>query len=89
VTGALAIVGDQLAQAVGPVLSIIGVIAAAIAALGFSKWTGRRQARKEAKRETALEAAERQAATRKRMDEADTGNDDPRLWRDWLRERGQ
>ena len=86
-TGALAIVGDQLAQAVGPVLSIIGVIAAAIAALGFSKWTGRRQARKEAKRETALEAAERQAATRKRMDEVDTGNDDPAVLRDWLKER--
>jgi len=69
------------------ILSIIGVIFAAIAALGFSKWTGKRAARKEAKAETALEAAERQAATRKRMDEADTGNDDPRLLRDWLKER--
>ena len=69
------------------ILAIIGVIAAAIAALGFSKWTGRRQARKEAKRETALEAAERQAATRKRMDEVDTGNDDPAVLRDWLKER--
>lgn len=71
------------------ILTIIGVIVAAIAALGFSRWTGKRQARREVKRETALEAAERQAATRKRMDEADTGNDDPAVLRDWLRERGQ
>ena len=71
------------------IMTIIGVIVAAIAALGLSRWTGKRAARKDAKRETALEAAERQAATRGRMDDADTGNDDPRLLRDWLRERGQ
>lgn len=72
------------------IITIIGVIVAAIAALGFSRWTGKRQARREVKRETALEAAERQAATRKRMDEADdTLGNDPDAARRWLRERGQ
>jgi type II secretory pathway pseudopilin PulG len=72
------------------IMTIIGVIVAAIAALGFSRWTGKRQARREVKRETALEAAERQAATRKRMDEADdTLGNDPDAARRWLRERGQ
>ena len=70
-------------------MTIAGIIAAIFAALGFSRWTGKRQARREVKRETALEAAERQAATRKRMDEADTGNDDPAVLRDWLRERAK
>ena len=69
------------------ILAIIGVIAAAIAALGFSKWTGRRQARKEVKRETALEAAERYAETRKEMDDADTVGDDPAAARRFLHER--
>lgn len=32
---------------------------------------------------------ENYAKTRKRMDDADTGTDDPALLRDWLRERGQ
>lgn len=46
-------------------------------------------AKREARRETALEAAERYAKTRRKIDDADTGNDDPALLRDWLRERGQ
>jgi len=36
------------------------------------------------------EVMENYAKTRKRMDDAvDTGNDDPALLREWLRERGQ
>ena len=46
-------------------------------------------AKREARRETALEAAERYAKTRRKIDDADTGTDDPALLRDWLRERGQ
>lgn len=46
-------------------------------------------AKRDARRETALEAAERYAKTRERMDDADTGTDDPAVLRDWLRERGQ
>ena len=71
------------------IIAIIGVVIAVFVAIGVGNRAGKRAARKEAKRETALEAAERQAATRKRMDEADTGNDDPAVLRDWLRERGQ
>ena len=50
----------------------------------------RKRGRKEAKAETALEAAERYAKQRKAMDdaEADMG-DDPGVVREWLRERGQ
>jgi len=46
-------------------------------------------AKREARREAALEAAERYAKTRRKIDDADTGTDDPALLRDWLRERGQ
>ena len=46
-------------------------------------------AKRDARRETALEAAERYAKTRRKIDDADTGTDDPALLRDWLRERGQ
>lgn len=46
-------------------------------------------AKREARRETALQAAERYAKTRRKIDDADTGTDDPALLRDWLRERGQ
>lgn len=46
-------------------------------------------AKREARRETALEAAERYAKTRRKIDDADTGTDDPSVLRDWLRERGQ
>ena len=34
------------------------------------------------------EVMENYAKARKRMDDADTGTDDPALLRDWLRERG-
>lgn len=46
-------------------------------------------AKREARRETALEAAERYAKTRRKIDDADTGIDDAAILRDWLRERGQ
>lgn len=46
-------------------------------------------AKRETRRETALEAAERYAKTRRKIDDADTGTDDPSVLRDWLRERGQ
>jgi len=46
-------------------------------------------AKRDSRRETALEAAERYAKTRKRMDDVETGTDDPALLRDWLRERGK
>lgn len=46
-------------------------------------------AKREARRETALQAAERYAKTRRKIDDADTGTDDPALLRDWLRERGK
>ena len=72
------------------ILTIIGVIVAAIAALGFSRWTGKRQARREVKRETALEAAERYAKTRKDMDDAQADiGDDPAAARRWLSERAK
>jgi hypothetical protein len=40
------------------ILTIIGVVLAAIAALGFSRWTGKRQARREVKKEMELLTAE-------------------------------
>ena len=50
----------------------------------------RRRGRKEAKAETALEAAERYAKTRKVMDDEEAAmGDDPDAARRWLRERGQ
>ena len=50
----------------------------------------RRRGRKEAKAETALEAAERYAKQRKAMDDAEAAmGDDPDAARRWLRERGQ
>lgn len=46
--------------------------------------------RKDKRRETALEAAERMAKTRKRMDDAEASmGDDPAVLRDSLRERGK
>lgn len=71
------------------IMTIIGVIVAAIAALGLSRWTGKRAARKDAKRATALEAAERYAKTRKAMDDADTVGDDPAAARRFLHERAK
>lgn len=53
-------------------------------------WAIRADAKRDQRRETALQAAERYAKTRKAMDDASDGIDhDPRLLRDWLHERGQ
>mgnify|MGYP003543443141 CR=1 FL=1 len=46
-------------------------------------WRGRASARQQ----TALEAAEAYAKTRKGMDDAENLGDDPGALRDWLRER--
>jgi len=71
-------------------MTIAGIIAAIFAALGFSRWTGKRAARKEVQRETALEAAERYAKTRKDMDDAQADiGDDPAAARRWLSERAK
>jgi hypothetical protein len=43
----------------------------------------------QARQETALQAAERYAKTRRKIDDVETGLDDPAVLRDWLRERGQ
>ena len=63
-------------------------LAAAGAIIGALFWA-RRSGKSDAKRKTALEAAERYAKTRKAMDDATSGPDDTGLLRDWLRERGQ
>ena len=63
-------------------------LAAAGAIIGALFWA-RRSGKRDAKRETALEAAERYAKTREAMDDADTGNADTGLLREWLCERGQ
>ena len=59
----------------------LGALVAFLAVWGLAK--------RDARRETALQAAERYAKTRRKIDDADTGTDDPALLRDWLRERGQ
>lgn len=59
---------------------------ALLLALIYAFARGRRSAR----RETALEAAEREAKARRRMDDAEAAmGDDPHVLRDSLRERGQ
>lgn len=59
---------------------------ALLLALLYAFARGRRSARQE----TALEAAERYAKTRKDMDDAEAAVDsDPGVLRDWLRERGK
>ncbi len=48
-----------------------------------------RRGRRDQRQETALEAAERYAKTRKRMDDAEVAmGDDPSVLRTWLKERG-
>ena len=67
--------GKWLAAVSGLVLVFLGVYA---------------KGRKDKRRETALEAAERMAKTRKRMDDAEASmGDDPAVLRDSLRERGK
>ena len=64
---------------------LAGLVALALAALGIY-----RRGKRGARQETALEAAEREAKTMKRMDDAEeTTPSDPDILRDWLRERGQ
>ena len=71
-------------------MTVVYVIAAALAAIvGLAAWAYRK-GRKEARQETALEAAERYAKTRKEIDNAeDDVGDDPDAARRWLRERAQ
>ena len=65
---------------------IIAGLAALGGALGL-RWL-RRDAARDARRETALDAAERMARTRKRMDDAEAAfGDDPAVLRDSLRKR--
>lgn len=53
-------------------------------------WAIRADAKRDQRRETALQAAERYAKTRKALDDAeDDIGDDPALARRWLHERGQ
>lgn len=60
--------------------------AAVVFVLG-AVWAAFRKGGKTARQETALEAAERYAKTRKAMDEVVTG-DDPAVLRDFLHARG-
>jgi len=46
-------------------------------------------AKRDARRETALQAAERYAKTRRKIDDADTFGNDPDAARRWLHERGK
>jgi hypothetical protein len=51
-------------------------------------WGLRRDAVKDERRQTALQAAEAYAKTRKEMDDADAAlSDDPAVLRDWLHSR--
>lgn len=59
-------------------------VGAFVAALGAAYWRGRSAADAAAERERLESYVE----TRKRMDEADVG-DDPGVLRDWLRDRGK
>jgi hypothetical protein len=46
-------------------------------------------AKRDARRETVLQAAERYAKTRRKIDDADTVGNDPDAARRWLHERGK
>ena len=75
----------------GPILSALAQfvpwVIAALAALGFGV-ARKRAGKREARMETALEAAERYAKTRKAMDDAEAAmGDDPAVLRDSLRAR--
>lgn len=60
----------------------------ALAGAGLAAWL-RADAKKDARKDTALAAAERYAKTRKEMDDADVVGSDPDAARRWLHERGQ
>ena len=77
----------------GPILSALAQfvpwVIAGLAVLGFG-FARKRAGKREARMETALEAAERYAKTRKAMDDKEAAmGDDPDAARRWLRERGQ
>lgn len=75
---------------IAALLSDLWPYIAGLAALLAGAFGLYRKGRKDVRRETALEAAERQAKTRKRMDQADeTTPSDPAVLREWMRERGQ
>ena len=68
---------------------MIGELFAVVVVLGgiLGLWS---KGKRDQRRETALEAAERMAKTRKRMDDAEASmGDDPAVLRDSLRERGK
>ena len=69
-----------------PLTQVAPYVAGALALIG-AWFMARRSGKQDAKRETALDAAERYAKTRKAMDNAGTGNDDVGLLRDSLRKR--
>ena len=66
-----------------PIKRAVAWLAAAIAGLGLAWMAGKRDARQQ----TALEAAEAYAKTRKDMDDAPEFGNDPDAARRWLRER--
>jgi hypothetical protein len=69
----------------GPIIAALAFIAGVV-----GLWLGgKRSGAVATKNKTALEAAEKYAKTRKDMDDAQTGNDDPAVLADWLRERGK
>ena len=72
----------------GPIIAALAFIAGVV-----GLWLGgKRSGAVAAKKQTALEAAEKYAKTIKAMGNADNdihGNDDPAVLADWLRERGK
>ena len=69
----------------GPIIAALAVIAGVV-----GLWLGgKRSGVVETENKTALEAAEKYAKTRKDMDDAQIGDDDPAVLADWLRERGK
>lgn len=69
-----------------PVRWLLGAIVTLAAVMGYGA-AQRRYGAKQARQESALEAAERYAKQRKVMDDADNLGDDPGALRDWLRGR--
>jgi hypothetical protein len=79
--------GGLLAGLLGLLKSALPWIIAGLAVLGFGV-ARKRAGKREARMETALEAAERYAKTRKAMDHEDAAmGDDPAVLRDRLRQR--
>lgn len=67
----------------GPIKRALAWLAVAFGAF----WAIRVTAKREARTEAALEAANDYAKTRKAIDHADIPSDDPAVLRDWLRSR--